>query len=228
LSLRRSAPLALAALSLLVLTACNGAEQPDDTAQPSDELPEELGDLEDGELDLDEMFGDQDLPDPNEFVDDDGVFRGEGIVLPIPAGFELEPMAFMQGLIAAVTEDGRHQVAAQAVDTATIPEPLDIDGLAEANAEQFGEPVTDEETEVDGATRARQMRFEGVPSGQEDTPELTLVLVIAEDGDGEIAIFNYVSPTEDFDEDDAELVLAGIGFDPDSSPPDPEPAPQAP
>lgn len=219
---RRSLSLAVTALSALVLAACaDGTEE--DTAP--DALPDD-GAVEEGELDLDDLFGGEDgMPDPNEHVQD-GVFRAEGIVLPIPEGFELEPMAFMQGLVAAVTPDGLKQVAAQAVVIETLPEPLDIDGLAEANTQEFGQPSLDEEADVDGATRARQLRYDDIPSGQEGQPDLTLQLIIAEDGAGELAIFNYVAPTADFDAAEADAVLAGVGFDPDSSPPSPEPLPE--
>jgi hypothetical protein len=232
----RRIPLLIAtAIGALVLAAC-GTDQPDEAApaQP-EELPDELGDgdldlddLEgelDGEMDLDDLFGDQEMPDPNEHVED-GVFRGDGIVLPIPDGFELEPNAYLQGLVAAVTPDGLQQIAGQAVDTDTMPDQaLGIEELAESNEEQFGPSVSDEETDVDGATRARLMHFDGIPAQMEGDPELSLVLIIAEDGEGEVAIFNYVAPSEDFDEAEAEDRLTGVGFDPDSSPPEPEPMP---
>lgn len=227
MSFRRAPLLIAVAISALVLAACADDGDVDDAAQP-DELPDELDDLDelDDELDLDDMFGDQgDMPDPNEHVED-GVFRGDGIILPIPEGFELEPTAYLQGLVAAVTPDGLQQVAGQAVDSASVPdESLEIDELAEMNEQQFGPSVSDEETEIDGATRARQLIFEAIPAQQEGQPELSLVLVIAEDGEGEIAIFNYVAPAEDFDQAEAETLLAGVGFDPDSSPREPEPMP---
>lgn len=234
----RIVPLTVAALSALILAACsNGTGETDDAAQDADQAPDELGelegeldldDIEEGELDLDDLMGDQgDLPDPNEHVED-GTFRGDGIVLPIPEGFELEPTAYMQGLVAAVTADGLQQIAGQAVDSTTLPDPLDLDELAEANQEQLGEATSDEETEIDGASRARILRFDDVPGQMEGQPDLSLLLVLAEDGEGEIAIFNYVAPSEDFDEDEAQARLANIGFDPDSSPPDPEPAAPAP
>lgn len=232
---RRHRLIAAAAISVLALAACGGSDQPDepDDAAQGDQEPdapdEGEGELDpdelEGELDLDDLTGEQgDLPDPNENVED-GVFRGDGIVLPIPEGFELEPTAYMQGLVAAVTPDGDRQVAGQAVDADSLPEPLDLDELAEANQEQLGEATSDEETEVDGATRARVLRFDDVPGQVEGQPDLSLLLVLAEDGEGEIAIFNYVAPTEDFDTEEAEARLSGVGFDPDSSPPEPEPAP---
>lgn len=233
----RRSLIAVAAISVLALAACSDTDEPDNAAQgdqepdgpdegASDEGEGELDPDElEGELDLDDLTGEQgDLPDPNEHVED-GVFRGDGIVLPIPEGFELEPTAYMQGLIAAVTPDGDRQVAGQAVDADSLPEPLDLDELAEANQEQLGEATSDEETDVDGATRARVLRFDDVPGQVEGQPDLSLLLILAEDGEGEIAIFNYVAPTEDFDTEEAEARLSGVGFDPDSSPPEPEPAP---
>ncbi len=218
-----------------MLAAC-APDETDDQAQTDEaagEEPGDLGELEgeldpedlEGELDLDDLMGDQgDMPDPSENVED-GVFRGDGILLPIPDGFELEPTAYMQGLVAAITSDGEQQIAGQAVDSASVEEPLDLDELAEANQEQFGEADLDEETEIEGSTRARQLRFDEVPAQQPEGSDLTVVLVLAEDDEGHIAIFNYVAPVDDFDEGEADAVLAGIGFDPDSSPPEPEPMP---
>lgn len=242
---RRSHLLAAVAVGALTLAACGPDEtDPSDEAAPSatgsEEAPDESGgdepgddeldldDLEgelDGELDLDDLLGEQEMPDPNEHVAD-GVFRGDGIVLPIPEGFELEPNAYLQGLVAAVTPDGLQQVAGQAVDTEAMPDQaLSLEELAEANEAQFGPSASDEEIDVDGASRARQMYFEEIPAQMEGDPELSLMLIIAEDGNGEVAIFNYVAPTEEFDEAEADSRLTGIGFDPDSSPPDPEPMP---
>lgn len=204
----------------LVLSACadetNGDEAAPDTDTPEleegDELSEEdLGDLE-------ELLGDQgDLPDPNEQVVD-GEFRGEGIIMPVPDGFELDPNAFMQGLVAAVTADGERQIAGQAVDVDTLPDSPDLDELVEANSAQFGEPASDEPVDVTGAAEARQLRYDTLPAQMEGQPDLTLLLIVADNGEGRLAVFNYVAPVDDYDNDEAEATLSTVGFDPDSAP----------
>lgn len=213
---RRSALVAIAAAALL-LAACNGATDEADTDQAADELPDDLDDL---------LGGGDDLPDPTEQIED-GVFRGEGIILPIPDGFELDPAALMQGIVAALNDDGTQQLLGQAVNTDDFPDPLDIDDIAAENEAQFGSPSLDEEIDIEGATRARQLRFDEIPSQQQDAPALTAQVVLAEDGAGELAFFQYVAASDEFEDGNAEQYLAGVGFDPDSSPPATQ-APQAP
>ena len=229
MSFRRSRPsllVALAAAGALLLAACNGVADDPDTDPSADELPDELDDLADGEeLDLDDLLGGgEDLPDPSEQIED-GVFRGEGIILPIPDGFELDPAALMQGIVAALNDEGTQQLLGQAVDTADFPEPLDIDEIAAENEAQFGAPILDEDIDIDGAARARQLRFDDIPGQMEDAPALTAQVVLAEDGDGELAFFQYVATTDEFEPDNAERYLSGVGFDPDSSPPSSQPPP---
>ncbi len=222
----------------LVLSACADTTDSEEAA-PDTDAPEieegedgEDGDLgegdagEDGEdgdeelseEDLEELLGDQgDLPDPNEQVVD-GEFRGEGIILPVPDGFELDPTAFMQGLIAAVTPDGERQIAGQAVDADTLPDAPDLEELVAANSAQFGEPASDESIDISGAAEARQLRYDTLPAQAEGQPDLTLLLVVADNGDGRLAVFNYVAPVDDYDNEVAEDTLSTVGFDPDSSP----------
>lgn len=198
----------------------NGQDDPGQNDPGEQELSDEdLGELED-------LLAEQeDRPDPNEQVED-GVFRGDGIVMPVPDGYQLDPTAYMQGLVAAVTEDGSHQIAGQAVDTETLPDAPDLQELVEANREQFGEPASDESIEVAGATEARQLRYDTLPSQAEGQPDLTLLLIVADNGDGRLAVFNYVAPADEYDNEEAEATLSTVGFDPDSSPePPPAPAP---
>lgn len=216
----------------LVLSACADTTDGDEAAPDSDapeieageddqdgDLSEEdLGEEELSEEDLEELLGDQgDLPDPNDQVVD-GEFRGEGIVLPVPDGFELDPTAFMQGLIAAVTPDGERQIAGQAVDVDTLPDAPDLEELVAANSAQFGEPASDESIDISGAEEARQLRYDTLPAQVEGQPDLTLLLVVADNGDGRLAVFNYVAPVDDYDNEVAEDTLSTVGFDPDSSP----------
>ena len=167
------------------------------------------------------------LVDPNDFVEDD-VFRGQGIVLPAPEGWRFDEMAFAQGVVLASPEDGLQQLAGQAVDTEELDEELDFDELLDANRDQFAvSPTVDEEIDIDGAVRAHQLRFDEIPAQQEGQAEGSLVLVLAESGDGQLAVFNYAAAVDDF-EDDVAALLQEAGFDPDSDPAPPDPLPQAP
>jgi hypothetical protein len=47
--------------------------------------------------------------------------------------------------------------------------------------------------------------------------------VMADDGEGRIAVFNYAAATDDYDEGNAELLLSAAGFDADSEPSPPAP-----
>jgi hypothetical protein len=225
-SLRLLAPLAAFAL---VTAACadDDADAPaDDQAAPEEELdPDEELDPEDMEEleDLLEGQEEMDLPDPNEHVED-GVFRGVGVMLPTPEGWELDEMSFAQGMVVAFTEDRLQTLAAQAVDTADIEEDLDYDQLVETSRDDLGgEPDADEEIEFAGADRAHLLRFDDLEAQEEGAPENTLLTIIADDGAGQLAMFNYVAPTEDYDEDTEDLLLSQGGFDPDSEPEPPMP-----
>lgn len=205
-----------------------GTEETDgEETPPSEEgeAPDEGG----AELDPDELEDllaeqQENIEDPNEDVEN-GIYRGQGIVMPVPDGYSLDPTAFMQGLLAAVTEDGSNQIAAQAVDLDTLPEPIDIAELIESNSAQFGEPSLDESVEVEGAEEARQVRYDTLPAQQEGQPDLTLLLIAADNGDGRLAIFNYVAPADEYDDEEAQEVLSTVGFDPNSDPAAPAPAP---
>lgn len=203
----------------------DGQDDPDPgDAGEQDLSEEELGELED-------LLGEQeDVPDPNEQVED-GVFRGEGIVLPVPDGYQLDPTAYMQGLVAAVTDDGSHQIAGQAIDTDDLEDAPTLQELVDANSAQFGEPASAESVEIDGAAEAQQLRYDTLPAQVEGQPELSLLLVVAHNGDGRLAVFNYVAPADEFDTEEAEATLSTVGFDPDSSPQPPAtpaPAPEQP
>lgn len=212
---------ATAAVAVLI-AACGGADgDPEtDTAAPeaTDGTPDDAGD--DG-------IDQPDLPDPDELVTD-GEFRGQGVVLPVPDGWSIDEMALMQGLIVASSDDDpTQQLAAQAIDATALPddETIDFDELLELQRTQFQEvdpdlaPTIDEEVEVEGATQAHRLRFEDVSLPEQ--PAFRLELILAEDGDGRIALFNYAAPSDGFDEDIAELLIDGVAIDPDSEPPAP-------
>lgn len=221
-----------AAAAAVLLAACGGTDGDADTtpdAQTGTETETDAGTDADAEGEP-ESLGDLDLPDADEFIAD-GEFRGQGVVMPIPDGWTVDDMALVQGLVAAsADEDQTQQLVAQAIDTADLGDDQQVtfEDLLEVQRTQFApvdpdlEATVDEAVEIDGATSAHRLRFEQVQIDEQ--PAFDLELVLAEDGDGRIALFNYAAPSEAFDDAVAELMMDGIGIDPDSEPP----APQAP
>ena len=224
--MRRSTATTTLAAAALVLAACgtnDEAETPDDVPEdeqssaeePADDLPGEDA-AEDPATPEDPLAG---LPDLSEQVED-GVFRGEGIVLPIPDGWQFEPAAQLQGQILATNdEEGMQQIIGQAVDVDDLPEPVTFEELLEGSREQFdAEPAVDEEIEVEGAEVAHQLRYDALPGAQEGQPEVSIVLIVAGDGDGRLGTFNYGATTDQFEDAIAERFVTETGFDPDSDP----------
>jgi hypothetical protein len=211
--------LALTAVAGLVLVGC-GAEQEADAPAPTDQA----SDIAEGDR--------TDAPeDPNDDIED-GRYRGNGVVLPVPEGWSLDPMAFSQGLVAAVSGDGTQQMTAQAIDTEQAQaagQPMELDVLLDGIRQQIGQDAdVDEEIRVDGAERAHQLTYLELPPQQEGAPEVSVTLVLAEDGQGLVGEFVYSAATESYDSDTASLLVADAGFDPDSEPPAMPPPPPAP
>jgi hypothetical protein len=222
-------PAALAAAALFV-AACGDADPDTDPTEPpaeGDAAPEDGFDEEDLEG-LEDLLGDQgDLEDPNELVDD-GVFRGAGVVLPVPEGWTLDPTAYAQGVVAAVNEAGNQQLSAQAIDAEqieTLGQSADLDALLD-NVRQLGEADVDEEVQLEGAERAHRLTYRDLPAQQEGLPETSATIVLAQDDRGYLAEFTVSAAAEDYDEALEDLLLDQAGFDPDSEPPSLElPAP---
>lgn len=225
--MRRPTTTALAAAALL-LAACGtspdgDAEDAADGTTADQEGQEESADGSDEPEDPAAQEPPEDLPDPNEMVTD-GVFRGEGIVLPAPEDWQFDPMALTaQGLVLTSNEEGLQQMAGQAIDVETLPAPLTFDELVDSNREQFEEePVLDEDVAIDGAAEARQLRYDALPPQQEGLPETSLVLIVADDGEGRLAVFNYAAAAEEFEDAHAEQLVELAGFDPESEPTPPQ------
>jgi hypothetical protein len=215
-----------------VLAAC--ASDTDPAAEPAPDEPiEQEGSLE--ELPFDE--GTQ--PDPSELLAELGIevngdlARGAGVVLPIPAGWELEPGAAAQGTLLALADPVDPQalllgVAGIEDDPASGFEGLDLEGALEVVRSSLpDEPERDEAVELSGADRAHLLVYPAIAGDPElGAPPAYQVLVLAQDDDGTLALFNYVAAEGSEDESIVDLLLADAGFDPDSEPFAPPPAPE--
>ncbi|MFA9446502.1 hypothetical protein [Egicoccus sp. AB-alg6-2] len=214
-----------AAAAAVLLAACGGAaDESDPEAAPGTDEDATTADPS-----PDDPAAQPDLPDPEEFITD-GEFRGQGVVLPLPDGWSVDEIALLQGLVVAVSDDdASQQLAAQAVDASALSEQeeVEFDDLLEMQRTQFEQldadiaPTVDEAIEIEGAEQAHRLRFEDV--ALPDQPEFWLDLILADNGDGRIALFNYAAPSDSFDESIADLMLEGAGIDPDSEPPAPQP-----
>lgn len=215
--------LAVTAVASLALAACGDGGAPADEPRPTEAATDGAGEIED-------PSGDEpQAGDPNEQVED-GVFRGVGVVLPVPDGWTLDPAAFAQGVVVATSEDGTQQLTARAVDTSEAEatgQPVDLDTLIEATR-QLGEADVDEEVELEGARRAHRLTYLNLPPQQEGAPESSGTIVIAEDGAGLVGEFTFVAASADYDETFESVLIEGAGFDADSEPPAAPAVPQPP
>jgi hypothetical protein len=205
--------LAASAAVALLLAACgNGDDEPQDEAatETSEEGQQEA---------LDDLTADaEDMEDPNEDIED-GVYAGNGVLLPVPDGWQLDPQAFQQGIVAAVSDDQQSQMTAGAVEVGD--EEVDFDELLDSVRQQFGDDVdVDEEVELEGAERAHRLSIAGLPPQQEGMPESDVTFLLAEDGNGLVGEFAFAAPSEAYDDELVDLLLAEAGFDADSEPPE--------
>jgi hypothetical protein len=219
--------IATAAVASLLLAGCQDGQDPDEEAATAP--PEDTGGQDPGAQDPGEL-PDQGLADPNEDVED-GVYRGNGVVLPVPDDWTLDPTAFAQGVIAAVSEDGAQSMTAQAIDTGEAESTgtdLDLDTLLDSVRSQLDrEAEVDEDVDLAGADRAHRLTYLELPPQQEGAPEVSVTVVLAEDGEGLVGEFTFSAAADEYDDETADLLLAQAGFDPDSEPvaPAPPPAP---
>jgi hypothetical protein len=204
------------AVGALALAGCSGSGDGDEQATLS---------ATEGEL-----GSEQAAPEPSGNVED-GVYRGNGIQVPIPDGFELDPSAEAQGVVVASSADGTQQLSARAVNAAEAEaaggEAIDLEALVDSVRQQVGgEADVDEEVEIDGADRAHRLTFTNLPGQGEGAPETSATVVFAQAGDL-IAEFVFSASTDNYDDAIATQMVEGAGFDPDSEPPA-MPAPPAP
>lgn len=221
---------------LAVLAGC--ASDPDSTDdQTTDAATDDpLGTEEAGpdELDaaaLEEARGELEaaeepsLEDLGVSVTDDAV-RGLGLVLPLPDGWEFDPIPASEGALFASAggldpEQLLFAVAGIENDPASGFEGLGLDEAVDVVRDSV--PVTpdrDEPVDLEGAVAAQLLEYEQVDIGsQEDGgPSSYQVVLLAEDADGMLALFNYVALSGAEDAGVIEQLLAEAGFDPDSEP----------
>lgn len=214
--------IATAAVASLLLAGCDDAGPDEQAAPPPTE------DQGAGEQDLGDDLPDGSLNDPNEDVED-GVYRGNGVVLPVPEGWSLDSTAFAQGVVAAVSEDGLQSMTAQAIETGQAEEAgteLDLDTLLDGVRGQLQqEAEVDEDIELSGAERAHRLTYLELPPQQEGAPEVSVTVVLAEDGEGLVGEFTFSAAADRYDDDTVDLLLAQAGFDPDTEPAAPAPPP---
>ncbi|MFN2347239.1 MAG: hypothetical protein ABR616_16190 [Dermatophilaceae bacterium] len=234
-SLRRG--LVLTAAIGLLATGCGdgqpqsdpGSDEPAATDTPDPDASEDA-DLDEGGAEQmpEDDTDDAGVQDPNDDIED-GVYRGNGVALPVPDGWSIDPAAFQQGVVAATPDDGAQQLTAQAIDTdaadAAGTGPLDIESLLDGVRQQIQQdPDTDEPVDALGADTAHRLTYLQLPAQQEGQPETSATIVLAET-DGLIGEFVYSAAGDNYDEAIASALLDGAGFDPDS---EPTPLPQPP
>ena len=218
---RRVLPAVIAAAGLL-LAGCGDGEQAGQ--EPTD-----------GQTGTEQTSGtatEGSAPDPAENIED-GVYAGNGVLLPVPDGFTVNPQALSQGIVAAVSQNGSQQLTGQAVDTSQLQgqsQDLDLDTLVDSVRSQIqAEPAVDEEVELANAERAHRLTYLEMPAQNQATPTEgtesaapqlnSATIVLAESGDGLVGEFSYSASAEAYDQEIADVLVAEAGFDPDSDPP---------
>jgi hypothetical protein len=158
------------------------------------------------------------------------VFAANGVVLPAPEGWSFDELAFASGVALALAPEGEQQIAAEAVDPATLPEEVTFEEVVEANRDTVDQAAGGRRSHRptrrppgDPAPVPGSADLRGRPDGQ--PASTSVVLLVAEREDGVLGVFNYAAASEDFDDQIAELLLATAGFDPDSDPAPPAPLP---
>lgn len=215
MSRRVLAALAAAALALAACGGGNGGGGDDATTAPTG-APTAAATLS---------------PAPTSTLVEDGVFTGQGILLPIPDGWRLEERTLRTGFVAAFPQGaGSQQLLLAADDVTNNPQvPLqgdNVQALVEAYKQQIPQPAdVDESIDFQGAQQAHQLIFRDLPAQQTAAPTPApspstsdQLVIIAGSGDGQFALFNYVASSGSYSEDIAEQVRTQGGLDPESEP----------
>lgn len=219
----RPTHLATVLAGIALVAACTEAEPDEAAVDEPDAVEEELPDDLEGLLDAE--------PEDVE-VDDDGNFRGQGVVVPVPDGWQVDPAALDAGLVTATPDMQGLPGLAAAAGIGDNPflgfQGMDFEAALDAvrQLDPQADPTVDESVDIAGAERARLLVFEGLESpvaeGQEPLPDTDQMVVLAEDAAQGLAIFNYSAETGAYDDGIEQLLLAEAGFDADSEPTLPE------
>jgi hypothetical protein len=189
----------------------------DDEALDADALEDALGELEPVE--------EPSLEELGVTVDDDAV-RGLGLVMPLPDGWEFDPVPASQGALFASAggldpEQLLFAVAGIESDPASGFEGLGLDDALDVVRDSVPtDPDRDEAVDLEGAVAAQLLEYEEVQIGDEAEggPVSYQVVILAEDADGMLALFNYVALSGSEDVGVTEQLLAEAGFDPTTEP----------
>jgi hypothetical protein len=233
----------LPVLSLVVVLAGCGTEADTDPAatddltddvgatdEAGDGVTDEAGDEVDDDAALEEAIGELEPVEPPSLeelgvsVSDDAV-RGLGVVLPLPDGWEFDPLPASQGALFARAGDVDPDQLMLAVagiesDPASGFEGMGLEDALEVLRDSVPvAPDRDEAVDLDGAVAAHLLEYVDVQMGSEEGgPDSYQLLILGEDPDGVLALFNYVARSGSEDLAVTERLLVEAGFDPDSEP----------
>jgi hypothetical protein len=156
-------------------------------------------------------------------VDDDRA-RGVGVVLPLPSGWELDPGPATQGALFSTSGEAEPEqlllgVAGIEDDPFSGFEGASFDEALEVIRGSVPQPPDrDEPVDLAGARSAQLLEYEEIPGGEDGGPASYQAVVLAEDTDGTLALFNYVALSGSEDRSFVDRLLGEAGFDPDSEP----------
>jgi hypothetical protein len=223
---------ALAVVALIA--ACGDADDPattDGSATAESEADPEVDDPT-AAPETDDLLTEEPQPelDPQQTFDELGIevgdtqARGVGVVLPLPAGWELDPGPATQGALFSTSGEAEPEqlllgVAGIEDDPFSGFEGASFDEALEViRGSVPQEPDRDEAVELAGARSAQVLEYEQIPGGEEGGPDSYQAVLLAEDADGTLALFNYVALSGSEDRDFIDRLIDEAGFDPDSEP----------
>lgn len=150
-------------------------------------------------------------------------FSGQGVVLPVPRGWELIENPDGRDLIVLRPEGER-----EGQEVFVYPDVLGTAGSEQAAGKRLmqrvvdqlrsgirQEPAVDGPTEIRGAEHAHQLLYrEIVPEegGEQDDQAITRLQIVAVGADNRVVLFSYAAPTPLYDDEVAELIRARAGL----------------
>lgn len=228
--IRRLAP---AIAIVAVIAACGDGDGSATPEGPATVEPETELELDDPAAGPETDDPSADLPaevDPQQTFDelgiqvDDDQARGVGVILPLPAGWELDPGPATQGALFSTSGEPEPEQLLLGVagieddpfsgfEGASFAEALEVIRGSVPQA-----PDRDDAVELDGAAAAQVLEYEQIPGGEEGGPDSYQAVLLAEDADGTLALFNYVALSGSEDRSFVDRLIGEAGFDPDSEP----------